>query len=132
MPKALTWTDWRGREVTRVLNLTLILRDYRGTPGHALLLIASNRHLSVGDLSRLLESEGIERSRSWIQRRRWLFSDPDAVNVSGSKPNADGQDARALKIIQANPKLSLRQLAYLLKERGIRRGKDWVMHNRGR
>jgi hypothetical protein len=126
----MSWTDWRGKEQTRLVNMTLELKGYKGTPGHALLIIAANRHLSVGDLDRLLDSEDIERSRSWIQRRRWLFSDPDAANAPGPKPNADGKDNRAIAIMRDNSNLSVRQLSYLLKQHGIRRGKDWVMKKR--
>lgn len=127
---SISWTDWRGREQRRPINPTLNVDEFRGAPGHALLLIAANRHLSVSDLRRLLDVEGIERSRSWIQRRRWLFSDPDAVNAPGAKPNRDGRDERAIAIMRDNPNLSARQLSYLLKQHGIRRGKDWVLKNR--
>ena len=128
----MRWTDWRGKVQTRQINPTLTLEQYKGTPGHALLIIAANRHLSVADLERLLDSEDIERSRSWIQRRRWLFSDPDAINAPGTKPNVDNKAARAIAIMRDNPNLSLRQLSYLLKQHGIHRGKDWVMKNRCR
>ena len=124
--------DGRGKKQTRQTNPNIETKTFRGTPGHALLIIAANRHLSVADLWRLLDTQDIERSLSWIYRRRWLFSDPDAVNALGAKPNADGLDGRAIAIMAANPTLSLRQLSRLLKQHGIRRGKDWVMHNRCR
>jgi hypothetical protein len=130
--ETMTWTDGRGKPASREVNLTLAVNKFRGTPGHALLIIAANTHLSVSDLWRLLGSEGIGRSRSYIQRRRWLFQDPDTINVQGTKPNLDGKDDRAFQIMRDNPTLSLRQLSRLLKQHGIHRGKDWIMHNRCR
>lgn len=127
---AMRWTDWRGKEQTRQVNLTLALEQYRGTPGHALLIIAANRHLSVSDIERLFDLEGIERSRSYIQRRRWMFQDPETVNDPGAKPNADGKDDAAIAIMRDHPTLSIRRLSWLLKQNGIHRGKTWVMHNR--
>ena len=128
----MSWVDGRGKKQTRQTNPNIETEKFRGTPGHALLIIAANRHLSVADLERLLGVYDIERGQTWIRRRRWLFSDPDAVNAPGTKPNADGLDGRAIAIMRDNPNLSLRQLSRLLKEHGIRRGKDWVMQNRCR
>jgi hypothetical protein len=51
----LTWTDGRGKEQTRETNLTLDIRDFRGTPGFPWLVIAANRHLSVDILRSWLE-----------------------------------------------------------------------------
>ena len=128
----MSWEDGRGTRQTRQTNPTIETDKFRGTPGFALLVIAANRHLSVADLERLLGAYDIERSQTWIRRRRWLFSDPDAVNAPGKKHNADGLDERAVAIMRDNPALSVRQLSRLLKERGINRGKDWVMRNRCR
>lgn len=127
-----TYANWNGKEQLRQVNTMIDVGHYKGTPGHALLIIAANTHLAVSDIRRLLEAEGIERSRSWIQRRRWLFSNPDAVNAPGTKPNADGLDNRAVQIMRDNRTLSIRQLSRLLKEHGIGRGRDWVMLNRCR
>lgn len=129
---SISWTDWRGKEQTRQVNMTLDLEQYKRTPGHALLIIAANRHLSVGDIERLFELEDIERSRSYIQRRRWMFQDPGTVNAPGTKPNADGKDDLAIAIMRDNPTLSVRRLSWLLRQRGIRRDKNWVMRNRPR
>ena len=128
----MTFTNGHGKEVSREIDMTPDIRKFRGTPGHALLIIAANRHLSVSDLWRLLGLEGIERSWSWIQRRRWLFQDPDTVNGYGPKPNADGKDSRAIDIMRDNTTLSARQLSRLLKDNGISRNKDWVQKNRCR
>jgi hypothetical protein len=125
----MTWRNWRGREESREINDVLDIRNHRGEPGWALLAIAANTHLSVADLLRLLEANGVERSRTWIQRRRWMFQQPDTVNSSG-KPNKDGQDARAIQIMLANPKLSVRQLARELLKSGITRSREWVRRRR--
>lgn len=130
----MSWTDLQGREQVRVINHVLDIRDFKETAAYAWLLIAANTNLSAGDLESFLsivarDFPKVARSRSWIQRRRWTCQPPDAVNPI-NRPNRDGQDARALKIMAANPKLSLRSLVVLLKERGIQRGKDWVRRYR--
>jgi hypothetical protein len=48
----------------------------------------------------------------------------------GNKANKDGQDEAAIALIKANPKLSVRKTVELLKESGIRRGKDWIQGKR--
>jgi hypothetical protein len=128
--KTLSWVDGHGKEVRWEIKPTLATDDFRDAPGHALLLVAANRHLSVSALERLLRAEGIGRSRSWIQRRRWLFQDPDAIRSVGEKSNADGQDTRAVAVMRENPTLSLRGLSKLLDRHGIARGKDWVRQHR--
>lgn len=128
----MTWTDWRGREQTREVNWVIDARTLKETPGYALLLIAANPHLSLRDLDRLLKTLGVERSRNWLQKRRWLFQQPEAVNAPGVKSNADGRDDAALALMRDNPTQSLRDLSRLLARHGIRRGKDWVRKNRCR
>jgi|ERR1700678_38844 len=126
----LSWTDGRDKEVTRPLNYTLDIREHVGEPGWALLAIAANRHLSVADLLRLLSTEGVERSRSWISRRRWMFQPLDTVNSPGQKPNRDGKDDRAIAIMRDNTRKSVRQLVRLLKEANIGRSREWVRRHR--
>src|SRR5689334_16101052 len=113
----LTWTDLRGKENKRTFNDTVAISTHKGAPGAALLWIAANTHLSVADLTRLLECEGIKRSRSWIQRRRWLFQQPGTVNPVGERPNPDGKDARAIELMRAylheEPSASARRLSWL-------------------
>ncbi len=48
----------------------------------------------------------------------------------GNVANKDGKDEFAIALIQANPKLSVRKAVELLKENGIKRGKDWVQTKR--
>jgi hypothetical protein len=126
----LSWTNGHGKEETRDINYTIDIRDHHGEPGFALLAIAANTRLSVADMRRLLESAGVGRSRSWTQRRRWLFQQPGTVN-SQSHPNADGNDKRAHAIMAANPTRSVRQLVWLLSKAGISRGREWVRVHRG-
>jgi len=48
----------------------------------------------------------------------------------GNVANKDGKDEVAVALIKANPKLSIRKMVELLKENGIKRGKDWVQTKR--
>ena len=126
----LTLTDWRGNKVTREVTVGLDIRDFRGTPGFALLVLAANTDLSIDVLRRWLALEGVGRSRSWIDRRRWLFRKPGPANRPGAKADADRQGARAVSIMRENPTLSLREVVRVLKENGITRSKDWVRQHR--
>ncbi len=129
----ISWTDGHGTKVSREVNMTLDIRDFEGLAGYPWLLLAANPQLSIPDIMRFLElkgNEGLEaaqRSASWFQRRRWMFS---RTAVPGTRPNADGKDAQAFAIMREHPKLPARRLSKLLKERGIQRGKDWVIKNR--
>jgi len=131
----IRWADGRGRDVVREINQVIDVRAFIGTPGYSSLIVAANTHLSVSDIEIFLhlqsrETPGVARSRSWIQRRRWLYQQPNARNSSGSKPNQDGKDARAVAIMGDNPTMSVRQLVRELKERGINRGREWVRMHR--
>lgn len=131
MPR-ISWKDWDEKEHSREVNYVIDIRDYKGRPGFPWLVIAANPHLSVNVLWRWLTSEGknYERSESWINRRRWLFQDPEKATSTGRQPNADGRDGRAIAIMQENPTLSARAMSRLLKEHGIRRDKNWVLRHR--
>jgi hypothetical protein len=48
----------------------------------------------------------------------------------GNVANKDGRDEAALALIKTHPKLSVRKAVDLLKENGIKRGKDWVQTKR--
>lgn len=131
----MSFTDLRGKRQNRTINHVVDIRDFYETAAYPWLAIAANRTLSVGDIEMFLtltaeDFPKVARSRSWIQRRRWTCQPPGTVNPI-FRPNRDGQDARALKVIAANPKLSLRGMVLLLRERGISRGKDWVRRSRG-
>jgi hypothetical protein len=94
------------------------------------LIMAANLHLSLNELLEVMEAFGYERTRSWIQRRRWIFYDADFVRGVGGVSNADGQQARAYKIMDEHPYVSARELVRILRKRGIKRGKDWVLKHR--
>ncbi len=129
----MTWEDWRGKKVSREVNMTLDIRDFEDRAGYVWLFLAANCHLSYADMARFLESRELydmERSRSWFQRRRWLFEDPKKATLGGPKPNGD--DARAIEIMRENTTVSARKLSRMLREFGIYRGKDWVLKNRCR
>lgn len=130
----LTFESYEGRPVKREIRHTLDIRDCLGMRGYPWLVIAANPHLSLFDLLIYLEhvnntTPGVQRSRSWIQRRRkWLFQLP------GQRPspthNPDGQHARAIRIMAEHTNLSVRQLVQVLKEHGITRGREWVRNHR--
>ena len=127
------WTDGHGKEQRRSINYTLDIRNFEDAPGYALLFMAANGHLSVGDAERwLLHIAKVGRGRTWIQRRRWLFQKPGTINPQG-RVNRDGKDKLAIQVMQEYPSTSsIRFLVNRLKERGIIRGKDWVRLNRPR
>lgn len=126
----MRWTYWQGNEVSREVNETIDLRQFEGTAGYALLVLAANQHLSRFEIWMWLKRHGVERSDSWIARRRWLFQKPTETNAPGIKPDADGQGERARTIMGANSTLSLRDLVRLLAKHGIKRSREWVRRNR--
>lgn len=121
-----------GKRETRPINYVIDIRDYEGRAGYPWLVMAANHHLSVYALWLWLLSAGGKnrRGESWVKRRRWLFRDPDAVGGPGGRPNLDGKDERAVEIMRENPTMSARSLVRLLKDHGIRRGKDWVLKHK--
>ena len=130
-----TWTltlepDRRGREQTRTVNLTIDIRDFKDKAIFPWLLMAANPHLSLRDTQSVLANVGEqhERSLGWLSRRRWMIH---GKGKRGVRANADGQDDRARAIMAENPKLSNRQMAWLLRhEYGVKRGAEWVRVNR--
>lgn len=60
----ISWTDWRGKEHTRETKDTIDIRDYEGTAGYPLLVLAANRHLSVRLLDWWLADKGGKNKRS--------------------------------------------------------------------
>lgn len=132
----MSWTNRRGKEETRVINHVIDIRDFRGTPGYSLLVVAANTNLSVRDIETFLrevearELPLVERGRNWVQRRRWLFQPPGTDNYK-PQSDLDGKHAQACAIMAANPTLSSRGLHWLLKEHGINRSREWCRHHRG-
>lgn len=126
----MAWEDWRGRKVSREVNQLIDVRDFVGHPGYALLVLAANSNppnrLSAPDIESYLESVGVGRSLTYLKKRRWLFQPPDTNNSA----NRDGKDARAFKIMSEHPEASLRDLVVLLKERNIKRSKEWCRRHR--
>ena len=130
----LTFENYSGRMVRREVKQTLDVRDYLGMPGYPWLVIAANPHLSLFDLVMYLYHQnkttpGVERPKSWIHRRRWLFRPPtDRAQYPVHDP--DRQHARALRVMAEHPTLSVRNLTKLLQEHGIVRGREWVRQHR--
>ena len=133
MPETWTLTlaepDRYGREQVRTVNLTIDIRDFKDKAGFAWLVMAANPHLSVRDIQEVLANVGEqhERPRGWISRRRWLFH---GSQRPGTRRNADGMDEKARELMAENPRLSNRQMSWLLKESGVPRSPEWVRKNR--
>ncbi|SRR6266851_3292788 len=128
-----SWTDWRGNKITEEVNLIADARKVVGLAGYPWIIIAANPHLSNAAIERHLGScgvDGAERSLSWIQRRRWMFRTVEPGNTKGAIPNLDRNQARAIRIMREHTNLSTRQLVYLLKEKGIKRSREWVRKHR--
>lgn len=108
------------------------IRNYKGRAGMPWLIMAANVQLSVTELLEVMAAYGYTRTRSWVSRRRWIFFDAGYVRSAGAVRNADGQEGLAHRIMAQHPHVSARELARILRENGIRRGKDWVLKNRVR
>lgn len=121
--------DRYGRKRVRTVNRIIDIADFKDRAGFPYLLMAANPHLTVRDTQAVLAniSDKLERPAGWISRRRWLFH---GKGKTGRKANADGRDEKARKIMAENPRLSCRQMAYLLRRRGIIRSAEWVRENR--
>jgi hypothetical protein len=132
----ISWTNWRGKEETRTINFVIDVREFRGTPGYSMLVVAANTNLSAPDIEKFLSVEArelplVERTLTWIKRRRWLFQLPGADNHKDPLSDSDGKHAKACSIMAKNPKLSLRDLVLLLKKHGIKRSREWCRKHRG-
>lgn len=131
--KTLRYTDWREREVVREVNFTIPnICEFKGRAGMPWLIMAANIHLSINELLMVMKHYGYERTRSWVSRRRWIFFDPNYVRSAGGVRDADGKESRAFLIMEQHPRESARRLVGILRENGIKRGKDWVLKNRVR
>jgi hypothetical protein len=106
-------------------------RQFQGRAGMPWLIMAANVNLSINDLLEVMAAYGYERTRGWVSRRRWIFFDTDSVrNAGGGVRNADGQEARAFRIMDQHPRVSACELARILRKSGIQRGKTWILKNR--
>jgi hypothetical protein len=131
----MQYTDGWGKRVERSVYQTIDARDFLGTPGYPWIVIAANPQLSAAELETWLNIEardtpGVGRSLSWIKRRRWMFQHPGNRSAVGPKPDRDGNMARAIKIMARHPTVSLRSLAILLRESGVKRSKEWIRKHR--
>jgi hypothetical protein len=130
----MSWTDYRGRTLTREINHVIDIRDFIGRPCYPELFVAANTHLSVRNMEMFLRDVvgGCnERTPSWLARRRWMSEPPGTINKSGVKRNADGKDEQAIRIMSENRRMSVRALARLLrKDHGITRSSEWVRQHR--
>ena len=118
-----------GKKISYRLDINAA--EFKGRAGMPWLIMAANVGLSLSNLQEIMAAYGYWRPQSWISRRRWIFFDADYVRNAGGRPrNADGQDERAYKIMDQHPHVSARQLAHILRKRGIKRGKDWVLKHR--
>jgi hypothetical protein len=130
------WTNWRGKKETRAINHVIDIREFLGTPGYSMLVVAANTNLSAFEIEMFLgivarEFPLVERTPSWIKRRRWLFQQPGTNNHKSPASDQDGKHARAVRMMGENPKLSVRGLSRLLKEYGIKRSPEWCRKHRG-
>jgi len=107
-------------------------REFKGRAGMPWLIMAANVHLSINELLEVMAAYGYERTRSWVSRSRWIFFDANYVRNAGGVRNADGQEARAYRIMEQHPHVSARELVWILHRRGIKRGRTWVMKHRVR
>lgn len=105
-------------------------REFKGRAGMPWLIMAANVNLSINELLEVMSAHGYERTRGWVSRRRWIFFDANYVRNAGGVRNADGQEARAYRIMDQHPHVSARELTRILLKSGIKRGKDWVLKNR--
>ena len=110
--------------------LDIDARDFKGRAGMPWLIMAANVDLSVNDLLDVMAHYGYVRTRSWVSRRRWIFFDANYVRQSGGAADADGQQARAYRIMDQHPSVSAREMVRILGKAGIKRGKDWVLKHR--
>ena len=129
----IKWLEYDSAGLGKKISYRLDINaaEFEGRAGMPWLIMAANVNLSVNELLEVMEAYGYMRTRSWVSRRRWIFFDADYVRNTGGRPgNADGQDARAYKIMDQHPHVSARELTRILRKAGIARGKDWVLRHR--
>ena len=105
-------------------------RDFKGRAGLPWLIMAANVNLSINQLLDVMAAYGCQRTRSWVARRRWIFFDANYVRNAGGQADTDGQQARAYRLMDEYPSVSAREMVRILRDAGIKRGKDWVLKHR--
>jgi hypothetical protein len=105
-------------------------REFKGRAGLPWLIMAANVNLSINQLLDVMAAYGCQRTRSWVARRRWVFFDANYVRQSGGQADADGQQGRAYRLMDEHPSVSAREMVRVLRDAGIKRGKDWVLKHR--
>ena len=130
------WEGWR-EQITREVDCILDIRKFEGRAIWPWLFLAATWDtMSLSDIDFCLflfaREKGVkcERTRSWVNRHRWMCEPPELVRQSGRREDADGKKARAVQVMNANPRLSIRQLVATLKEHGIKRSREWVRKHR--
>jgi hypothetical protein len=127
----IEWLEHDGATGRKIqYRLAVDAREHQGRAGMPWVIMAANPNLSINDLLAVMAAHGYERTRGWVSRRRWIFLNPDYVRNAGGVRNADGQEALAYRIMDRFPHVSARELTRILRENGIKRGKDWVLKNR--
>jgi hypothetical protein len=131
--ETLEFQDYTGRKVSRLVNQIIDIREFTHCAIYPWLVMCANPHLSAPDISVITESRdtgAVFRSARWINKRRWMCG--ETRHQGGARPNADGRDPFAFRLLAANRRLSLRDMVRLLKKNGISRGREWVRVNRVR
>lgn len=105
-------------------------RDFKGRAGMPWLIMAANVNLSINQLLDVMAAYGCQRTRSWVARRRWIFFDANYVRQAGGQADSDGQQAHAYRLMDEHPSVSAREMVRILRDAGIKRGKDWVLKHR--
>jgi hypothetical protein len=131
--ETIEYRDGAGRLVTRLVNQMIDIREFTHCAVYPWLLMAANPHLSAPDISEGTASQdtgAVFRPARWINKRRWMCG--ETRHQGGIRPNADGRDPLALRLLADNRELSLRDMVRLLKENSVPRGREWVRVNRVR
>jgi hypothetical protein len=83
---------------------------------------------NVRDIQDVLANVGEqhERPAGWISRRPWMFHGKGKL---GAMRDADRQEEKARRIMEAHPHLSCRKITYLLRKNGIPRNPEWIRQN---
>jgi hypothetical protein len=129
----ISWEDYLDRKRSIKVNQVVDARSFEGMAGYPWIIMAANPHLSNREMELALSECGgddMERSESWIQRRRWMFRRSVDIARNGATPNRDGNYARALQIMRGHPTVSNCKLVHILKEHRIKRSREWVRKHR--